>query len=180
MTQVRIFFSAPGCDLTMRRILHITRKHPRIGYALWVSMWTRILTMEKETHVSVAHDGAVLDVTVHGIVYWPFIDYLMHYTGLLSFVTIETDRTLDLDKYNHMVGMRQMAWKTILKYYTGGLVRLSNDCTDLTRDCLRDIGIETPGSCKNPGALRRFLVSEGYRITILAPEASPDRGSVDP
>jgi len=158
---------------TMRNLFRIARRHPRILWANWLGELTQMITGHKEAHVSVAYNQAVFNLTTFGAGYWPWMQFWMQYPCITGYVRIWTETPPDLEKYQYIVNINVPAWKSILKFYTFGIIKMHNDCADVARDVLMQIGIETPVQCNSPGGLKKFLINKGYEYVELAyPSAS--------
>jgi hypothetical protein len=182
VTPVYFIFAKPRSTKDwggVRNMLRIARRHPMLFYAWWLGRWTQLLTGQEAAHVAVGHSQAVFDSTVAGAAYWPWLGYWMKYPGTFAYVRVWTDSPPDLDQFRHMVGKRQQAWKTIVKFYTFDVIRPSNDCADVARTCLSQMGIPTPRSCRSPGGLLRYLEVQGYETVRFADTLANDGRSVD-
>lgn len=182
MTPVYFIFAKPRSTKDwggLRNMLRIARRNPMLFYAWWLGKWTQFLTGSEASHVAVAHSQVVFDSTIAGGAYWPWLGYWMKYPGTFAYVRVWTDKPPDLDQFQHMVGKRGKAWVTVVKFYTFDVIRLSNDCADVARTCLFQMGIPTPRSCRSPGGLLRYLEAQGYETIRFADTLAHDGRSVD-
>lgn len=159
---------------TMRNLFRIAKRHPKMLWQNWLGELTQIITGYDEAHVCIAYNCAVFNLTTFGAGYWPWMTFWMQYPCITGYVRVWTDSPPDLEKYQYIVGKMVPAWKSILKFYTFGLIKLHDDCADVGRDVLQQMGIATPLYCNSPGGLKHFLISKGYEYVELAAYPSSD------
>ena len=159
---------------TMRNLFRIAKRHPKMLWQNWLGELTQIITGYDEAHVCIAYNCAVFNLTTFGAGYWPWMTFWMQYPCITGYVRVWTDSPPDLEKYQYIVGKMVPVWKSILKFYTFGLIKLHDDCADVGRDVLQQMGIATPLYCNSPGGLKHFLISKGYEYVELAAYPSSD------
>lgn len=174
-----IFGSTPSIRrIGWRSFYWMLRRKPIFAYAIWLGWWTQILTRSKSCHVSVSVGGVIYDSTVAGASYWAWLPFWAQYPDLTHYIVVWTDTPPDLTKYEHLVGKRQRAWKTILKYYSFGYFRLSHDCSDSAIDCMRQMGMKPPRTMRSPDGIDRWLKAQGREVVQFGTAKSSPRDSV--
>jgi len=149
-------------------------------YRYFLGWCTKFLTFSKYAHVCPAFDGVVLEVA-GGLPpkFWGLLEYAYNYPAVDGMYVIHTRRPVNMRRYENY--KRPSApWRSFLKFFTVGLIQISGDCVDQSKNALAQAGVRVPRRIISPGGLHRWLRGQGYAWTELSSDSPTDaRGAVD-
>jgi hypothetical protein len=165
-----IFFGSGLSDMRKRRLgwwrkARITCRYPLRSFIFLLAKFTKLISNSRIVHCAVSDGQAVLDTTVRGDWYWPFLLYILKYPGLTCLIRVSLVRPLDIDDYE--VGIPKKIFPTMLRWLSRGMVD-ANDCASTVTKCLREAGIDIPRYIVKPVELHDYLLRKGYKHVHMA------------
>lgn len=157
--------------LTTCQWLRIARRRPRKAYFACLAWLTRTITRSRLAHVSIGHNGVVLDPDIKGNRAWPLVVYVSNYPTLVCAFSIKTPDSPPLDSLP--LNNRKPVLPTLLRWWTGGRVH-TEDCVCITVDMLRAAGVDVPKRIYQPIQLHRWLHDQGYPHVLIDADARHD------
>jgi hypothetical protein len=165
-TFTTVFFAAPAVreKRSWRRKWRIARRFPRTALLMVLTWMTTRVSRSPLAHCMIGHNGAVLDPSLAGNQFWPFIPFVLEYPALAWAIKVPLHKPIDLDQYRPNIPKR--IWPTILRWWSGGRWP-TEDCVCVVCDLLRDGGISVPQRIYKPVQLYEWLKAHGYQIIDL-------------
>lgn len=165
-----ILFGCAVSDMRERRLgwwrrIRIIYRYPSKSFIFLLAKLTSLISNSRIVHCAVSDGQAVLDITVRGDWYWPFLLYILKYPSLTCLVRVSLVRPIDIDDY--AVGIPKKVFPTILRWLSRGLVD-TDDCASTVAKCLREAGADIPRHIVKPVELHDYLLKKGHKHVHLA------------
>ena len=156
-----IFALAPPSRWTTPRLaVRILRRHRAIAYRYLLVRLIRVIGRSTLYHVAVAHDGAVLQITLSGTQFWPFDAYLLAAPRLSHLYVVPTANPINLDRY--WSDGYKSPWPTVLRWASCGMTKPVHNCVDITADAIRQAGYTPTRRIVSPRQLDHWLAAKGF------------------
>ena len=140
-----------------RRRWTFIRRNFLAFHGWWLGWATRLCSFSRLSHIAVAHGGVAIEVSVAGSTFWPILRWAEEMAPRIdTIVEITTEQPIDMVR----LGNRKVdahAWRSFLKLWTKGLVRISEDCVDVAVNGLKQQGIKVPRCVTTPQGLLNYL-----------------------
>ena len=147
---------------TWRRRVWLVRRRPRLVWSMFLTWFTKVWTMSPYAHVSPCASGVVLHFGMADTRFWSILEYLMTYPTVQGMHVIYSPVPIDLSRYEGHDRKYRQAWMSLLKLFPFGLIRVSDDCADITRDTLAQAGVMLPRRVTSPAGIYRYLRRRRY------------------
>tara|TARA_Y100001938_G_C8088630_1_gene433657 strand:- start:2797 stop:3129 length:333 start_codon:yes stop_codon:yes gene_type:complete len=105
----------------------------------------------------------VIDISAHKeATFWNLLDFCNKYPSIAGLYIILTDKPIDILRYR-TPKRPPKPWRSYLKLFTFGLINISGDCVDNTKDVLAQADIKVSWKVTTPEGLHRWLKKQGYK-----------------
>ena len=147
--------------------IRLIRHNRMVLYCYWLGWVTRVVTFSRYAHVCFGFDGVVSEVTANRDTnFWPLLQFASDYPAVHGMYVIHTKRSVNMRRYETRK-RPPSPWRSFLKLFTFGMVQISEDCVDLSKNALAQAGVIVPRRVITPGGLHRWLRGQGYAWTEL-------------
>ena len=158
---------------TWKRRWKVTRKYPCLIYHL-LGLWlTGKLINSMHRHVSPSDDTIAMSYNYFNVSFIPAHLIDKNIPNITGWVVVDGPNKPNLGQHEGLKTSRVYSTiMNLLMWATRGLIQTRN-CSSLTRDIVRELGIDVPRRVWNPALLLLWLTENGYAF-FTGPPPSQD------